>query len=137
MVGQKINKLTNLQNYMRLIKLTDKNAIEVLNKNTAINVEQEKVIKELRKVEVRGKELEAAFNKNMTASERIMERARPLVKKIIDKEKLEEYEYINKVTQDKKTLEWNIEIGNSLEEFKHTWKHRNDKKEEKKEEVKK
>lgn len=122
---------------MRLIKLTDKNAIEVLNKNTAINLEQEKVIRELRKVEVRGKELEATFNKNMTASERIMERARPLVNKIIAKEKLAEYEYINKVTQDKKTLEWNIEIGNGLEEFKHNWKHRNDKKEEKKEEVKK
>jgi len=117
---------------MRLIKLTDQKTIEKLSQNTAINIDQEKIIAELREVEVKGKDLEARFNKNMANSERVMERARPLVNKIIAKEKLEEYEYVAKVSQDKETLEWNIEIGNSLEEFKHNWKHRNDKKEEEK-----
>lgn len=117
---------------MRKIKITDQKTIDKLGQNTTINIDQEKIIAELREVEVKGKDLEARFNKNMANSERVMERARPLVDKLIAKEKLEEYEYVSKVSQDKETLEWNIEIGNALEEFKHNWKHRNDKKEEEK-----
>ena len=114
---------------MRKIKLLDQKVINVLNENTKINIDQEKVIAEPRVVEVKGKELEEKFKKNMAMSERIMERARPMVNKIIAKEKLAEYEYISKVSQDKKTKEWNIEIGNGMEEFKYNWEHRNDPKE--------
>lgn len=118
----------------RIIKLTDEKAIEVISENTPINIAQKEVLAELQTIEERAKILEEDFNKNLAESQRVMEKARPLVMKFMETQELGEYEELVKVSQDEETMEWNIEIGDRMEEFKYEWEHRNDKKEEVKEE---
>lgn len=128
-----------LFNIMRTINITDEKTLKALNSNSEINKDQTYVIKRLREIEVEGKELEERFNKNMAQSERAMEKARPLIKKIVEKETLGEFEEVSKVVETKDeneegTGQWQIEIADRMEEFKAAWEHRNDPKEEVKEE---
>lgn len=126
---------------MRTINITDEKTLKALNSNSEINKDQTYVIKRLREIEVEGKELEERFNKNMAQSERAMEKARPLIKKIVEKETLGEFEEVSKVVETKDeneegTGQWQIEIADRMEEFKAAWEHRNDPKEEPQEETK-
>ena len=116
---------------MRIISITDEKTLKALNANSEINKDQEIVIKRLREIEVEGKELEERFNKNMAQSERAMEKARPLIKKLVEKETLGEFEEVSKVAEIKdenegSTGQWNIEIADRMEEFKASWAKRDE-----------
>lgn len=101
---------------MRRIEIKDARLIEILNKKNALTLENQEILRQLKKVEDKGAELEKKFNTCLSKSKMIDEKSRPVIKKIADKVELGEYEEISKVTQVKN--QWFIEIADRMEEFK-------------------
>ena len=96
-------------NNMRKIKINDKKILSVLNKKKELTVENTNLLKTI-------EESEKKFNQNLTKTQMIDEKARPMIKKIVDKIELGEYEEVSRVHQEDNG-EWNIEIADRMEEF--------------------
>lgn len=95
---------------MRKINIEDKKVLDLLSKKNALTVENQNTLKEM-------EELEKKFNTCLTKSKMIDEKSRPMIKKLVDKMELGEYEEISAVRQDKDGG-WFIEIADRMEEFK-------------------
>lgn len=115
---------------MRVININDEKLLKILNEHAALNKKQEVVIAKLREIEVETKELEEDFKKNMAASERIMEKAQPLLKKFVEANiEFGEFEEVSRVPEVKNeegdgTGEWTVEIANRMDEFKAAWENK-------------
>lgn len=94
---------------MRKIKVEDKKVLEVLNKKGELTAQNQNILKEMG-------ELEKKFNTCLTKSKLLDEKSRPLIRKIVEKMELGEYEEISAVRQDENG--WYIEIADRMEEFK-------------------
>lgn len=109
---------------MRIIEVNDQKVLKLLNERKEISVRQLAITLEYEK-------LEEEYNKNLALYARIDEKVRPLMDKITTKLDLGEYEERTRVYQDEKDLtKWFIEIADRMDEFKSAWEHRNDPKEE-------
>lgn len=95
---------------MRKITIEDTKVLEILSKKNALTVENQNTLKEMG-------ELEKKFNTCLTKSKMIDEKSRPMVKKLLEKMNLGEYEEVSAVRQDKNGG-WYIEIADRMEEFK-------------------
>lgn len=106
---------------MRKVEIKDKKVLTILNKKGKLSKDTQVVLDRLKEIEEEGKKLEAEFNTYLTKTKMIDEKARPYLKKIMEKIELEEYEQVSKVHQED-TGEWNIEIADRMEEFKEAFK---------------
>jgi len=95
---------------MRKIVIEDKKVLETLSKKGALTVENQNTLKEM-------EELEKKFNTCLTKSQMIDEKSRPMIKKLVEKMDLGEYEEVSAVRQDKNGG-WYVEIADRMEEFK-------------------
>ena len=93
---------------MRKVVITDKKILEVLNKKGALTIEQNKILEKMNA-------LEKQFNTCIAKTKMLDEKSRPMIRKLIPKLELGEYEEISAVRQEKG---WHIEIADRMEEFK-------------------
>jgi len=108
---------------MRILQVEEPKALKLLNERKEISVRQLAITLEYEK-------LEEEYNKNLAKYARIDEKVRPLMDKITSKLDLGEYEERTRVYQDEKDLtKWFLEVADRMDEFKSTWEHRNDPKE--------
>jgi hypothetical protein len=91
------------------IKVTNKKIIDALTEKNKFVTANQTLLKEM-------ESLEAEFQKNLAKAQRSDEKARPLIKKEIEKLDLKDFEEVSRITFE--SGEWEIEVINRLEEFK-------------------
>lgn len=106
---------------MKKIQIKNKSILNILDKKKDISEKQAVILEEMRVYEEKSKACEKEFNTLLTKAQMIDEKAKPLIKEIVDKIELEEFEEISKVHQDEDGT-WNIIVANRLEEFKKWFK---------------